>query len=431
MEKLKLIIINHLKNHFNNEVDLMAVNFENKVLLDYHLGSVVCNNQEFFIFLLSLLPHTQPHFLTQEIQKHLPQGGDFPEIGGIKNENFRGIFPTLETALFFLKPQTAQERIEIYNYFEPEHFFYTQNILHLEDSKEGNPFIASKLQLTEEVLHKLLFNKVYTPKFSSNFPAQKITTQQVWEDLVINENAYNGITEIENWVNHHTTLNNTDNMVSKLKKGYRVLFYGAPGTGKTLTAKLLGKKFNRDVYRVDLSTVVSKYIGETEKNLSKLFDAAEHKDWILFFDEADSLFGKRTQVNDAHDKYANQGTSYLLQRIEDYDGLVILSTNLKGNIDSAFKRRIQTSIEFNKPNKEQRLLLWNKILPPSIPLDLEINIKTIADTYSITGANITNIVQKVSLAALAENTDKPKITYNQLFSAIKQEYQKENRVMEG
>ena len=132
-----------------------------------------------------------------------------------------------------------------------------------------------------------------------------------------------------------------------------MLFHGPPGTGKTLTAGLLGKIAQKDVYRIDLSMVISKYIGETEKNLARLFDKAERKDWILFFDEADSLFGKRGQVKDAHDKYANQEVSYLLQRVEAYNGLVILASNFKNNIDEAFLRRFQSIIYFPLPAKEE------------------------------------------------------------------------------
>jgi SpoVK/Ycf46/Vps4 family AAA+-type ATPase len=125
-----------------------------------------------------------------------------------------------------------------------------------------------------------------------------------------------------------------------------ILFIGAPGTGKKTLAALIGQQLSLDVYRIDLSIVVSKYIGETEKNLEKIFDAAEHKNWILFFDEADALFGKRTNVRDAHDKYANQEVAYLLQRIEKYNGIVIIATNMKNNIDEAFKRRLQSIIHF-------------------------------------------------------------------------------------
>jgi SpoVK/Ycf46/Vps4 family AAA+-type ATPase len=129
-------------------------------------------------------------------------------------------------------------------------------------------------------------------------------------------------------------------------KNKKILFIGAPGTGKKTLASLIGQQSGTEVYRIDLSMIVSKYIGETEKNLSKVFDAAEHKNWILFFDEADALFGKRTDVRDAHDRYANQEVAYLLQRIENYNGLVILATNMKNNIDDAFTRRFQTIIHF-------------------------------------------------------------------------------------
>src|SRR6201991_4144918 len=152
-------------------------------------------------------------------------------------------------------------------------------------------------------------------------------------------------------------------MGDRLKKGYRALFYGPPGTGKTLTAALLGNEMNKDVYRVDLSMVVSKYIGETEKNLELLFARAEDKGWILFFDEADALFGKRTSVRDAHDKYANQEVSYLLQRIEDFNGLIILATNMKNNIDEAFVRRFNAILRFPFPEAAERKLIWEKSFP--------------------------------------------------------------------
>ena len=129
-------------------------------------------------------------------------------------------------------------------------------------------------------------------------------------------------------------------------KNKRILFVGAPGTGKKTLASLIGEQLGTDVYRIDLSIVVSKYIGETEKNLELVFARAENKGWILFFDEADALFGKRTNVRDAHDRYANQEVAYLLQRIEKYNGIVILATSMKNNIDEAFTRRFQTIIRF-------------------------------------------------------------------------------------
>ena len=204
------------------------------------------------------------------------------------------------------------------------------------------------------------------------------------------------------------------------------MLYGPPGTGKTLTAALLGKFTNRDVYRIDLSMVVSKYIGQTEKNLGRLFDKAENKDWILFFDEADAIFGKRTNVRDAHDKYANQEVSYLLQRIEAHPGLVILASNFKSNIDTAFSRRFHSIIEYKLPNQHERKQLWESSLPEGIPLAADVSLDKLASMYEVTGANIVNVVQYASLQKLKKEADS--IQLEDLLQGIKKEYMKEDKM---
>jgi SpoVK/Ycf46/Vps4 family AAA+-type ATPase len=153
--------------------------------------------------------------------------------------------------------------------------------------------------------------------------------------------------DIKTWLLHQSKFSGKEDLKPK-NRGYRVLFNGAPGTDKIVTAERLGKELNKEVYRVDLSQIISKYIGETEKNLRELFQKAEGKEWILFFDEADALFGKRTTVKDSHDRYANRKINYILERIEGYPGVAILSTNVKSNIDKAFIRRFQTVVRFEK-----------------------------------------------------------------------------------
>jgi SpoVK/Ycf46/Vps4 family AAA+-type ATPase len=216
-------------------------------------------------------------------------------------------------------------------------------------------------------------------------------------------------------------------MHKKLKPGYRVLFHGPPGTGKTLTATLLGKYTGKDVFKIDLSMVVSKFIGETEKNLANLLSRAEKTENILFFDEADALFGKRTNVRDAHDKYANQEVSYLLQRIEYYKGLVILASNLKSNIDESFVRRFQAIVHFPLPKASERLMIWEKAFPPNVRLEKDIELGQIAQKYELSGAEIMNVVQYACLCALE---DKKKTIYPEYLAiGIQREFQKGGRIM--
>ncbi|MGR9044357.1 MAG: ATP-binding protein, partial [Gammaproteobacteria bacterium] len=234
------------------------------------------------------------------------------------------------------------------------------------------------------------------------------------------------IREIENWIRYNATVMQEWGMKKKYKPGYRALFYGPPGTGKTLTATLLGKQTGKDVFRIDLSRIISKYIGETEKNLSRLFERAENKDWILFFDEADALFGKRTDIRDAHDKYANQEVAYLLQRIESYNGLVILASNQRANIDEAFTRRFQAIIHFPMPRAEERAEIWRKTIPEQISIQGDIDWQKIANRYEMSGASILNVTHYCALEMLAN--DKPFLDLALLEAAIQREFVKEGKV---
>jgi SpoVK/Ycf46/Vps4 family AAA+-type ATPase len=179
--------------------------------------------------------------------------------------------------------------------------------------------------------------------------AQQIRTDLTWKDLIVLPETRSQIHEIEAWVKNSKAIATRWGLSDIMKTGYRSLFYGPDSYGKTLAASLLGKSSSKEVYRIDLSTMVSKYIGETEKNLNSILAKAESMDWILFFDEADALFGKRTDVKDSHDRYANQEVAYLLQRMEEYSGLSVLSTNLKESVDPAFIRRLNAVVYFPDP----------------------------------------------------------------------------------
>lgn len=380
---------------------------------------------EIIILLVSLVPHISPNFFSAIISEYLPKGGEFPEFGGVKGKNHRGILPTGETVQYILAGNDLDKRIEVSKLFNEDHKFAKQGILYLESVPRGEPIMSGRLILEEEYVQLFTTGRILKPKMSSDFPAEQINTDLEWEDLILNKKTINQIKEIETWLQYNHILLNDWNMKSRIKPGYRVMFHGPPGTGKTLTANLLGKYTRRDVYRIDLSLVVSKYIGETEKNLSKLFDKAKNKNWILFFDEADAVFGKRTNVRDAHDKYANQEVSYLLQRIEAHPGLVILASNFKSNIDTAFTRRFQSIIEFELPTPTERLALWKNNLPKAIGIEQSMDLEELAKKYEITGANIVNVIQYACLKTIS-GKDK-KILKSHILKGIKKEYQKEGK----
>ncbi len=383
--------------------------------------------EEFVTLLLALAPHLKPDFFGNIIAGHLPDGGDFPEFGGIKGANHRGIIPTGETAQFVLAGNDLEKRVAVQRLLGSEHWFARRRILRLESVGEGDPAMSGRLVLDPDVVEQLVTGTIGRPRYSIDFPAEHIETEMEWDDLVLHPGTLLQIREIENWIVHNNTLLHEWGMKKKIKPGYRSLFYGPPGTGKTLTATLLGKYTERDVYRIDLSRVVSKYIGETEKALSRLFDKAEHKEWILFFDEADALFGRRTDIRDAHDKYANQEVAYLLQRVEGFDGLVILATNQRGNIDDAFVRRLQSIIHFPMPRAQERYRLWSRSFPSQIRISDDIDWGRIAQRFELSGASITNVTHYCALEALADQTRS--LNLKRLESAIMREYVKEGKVV--
>lgn len=401
--------------------------FENDPGLAEVIAHYDPSHEEFVVLMLALVPHLRPDFFSRIIAVHLPEGGDFPEFGGVKAANHRGILPTGETAQFLLAGNDLEKRIEIQRLLGGEHWFAQHHLLWLEPVREGEPVMSGRLVMDPELVELLTTGAVSKPRFSMDFPAEHIETEMEWGDLVLHDNTMRHIREIENWVTHNDTLLHEWNMKKRIKPGYRALFYGPPGTGKTLTATLLGKHTGRSVFRIDLSRIVSKYIGETEKNLSRLFDKAEHKDWILFFDEADALFSKRTDVRDAHDKYANQEAAYLLQRIEGYNGLVILATNQRANIDEAFVRRFQSIIHFPMPRPEERFEIWKRALPPQLAIAEDVDWRQVAARYELSGAAILNVTHFCALEALADQS--LRLDMKRLEHAILREYIKEGKVV--
>jgi len=256
--------------------------------------------------------------------------------------------------------------------------------------------------------------------------AERISSTSDWEDLILPEKEHLVLQEIATHLHYKTQVYENWGFAAKSKRGLGIsaLFHGQSGTGKTMAAEVLGNNLNLDVYRIDLSSVVSKYIGETEKNLRRIFDAAEGGGTILLFDEADALFGKRSEVKDSHDRYANMEVSYLLQRMEAYQGLAILTTNLKGSIDQAFLRRLGFVVQFPFPDAAQREEIWKRVFPKNTPTE-GLNFKKLS-SLNAAGGNIRNIAKNAAFIAAASGEN---VMMKHILQAAKSEYVKLERPM--
>jgi len=210
-------------------------------------------------------------------------------------------------------------------------------------------------------------------------------------------------------------------------KGLGMLFVGAPGTGKTLAASVIATELGLPLYQIDLASVVSKWLGETEKHLGQIFDEAERGQGVLLFDEADALFGKRSEVHDAHDRYANLETSYLLQRIEAYEGIVILASNFRRNMDEAFVRRLRFIIEFPLPDERERLAIWQRIWPAETPLGGDLDLAYLARRFDLAGAHLRNIALAAAFLAAAECCP---VGQRHALHAARREYQKLGKMID-
>lgn len=382
--------------------------------------------EEHIVLLLALMPHIHPQALdlffiqNKELDRH------YTEFGGWKGNSHSGFLPTGETAAFLLAIDHLESRPLIIQMLSQKHWFHEQNVLRLEGQGAGEPFLSGRLCVSDEFLAKVLNDGTYRPDYSSDFPANRMETQLVWSDLVAPYHLQEDLESISLWIENEKEFRSRWSLNKYIRPGYRCLFYGPPGTGKTLAVSLLGKKHGMDVFRIDLSMIVSKYIGETEKNLAKIFDRAAHQNWILFFDEADALFGKRSETNSSNDRHANQEVAYLLQRIEDFPGVVILATNLKDNLDDAFFRRFQSVLYFPMPDQALRIKLWQQMLPKEWFSKEGDELFVFAASAELSGGSIVNVIQHCAILMFRQNNSS--LTKNILKRAIEREQEKEGVV---
>ena len=424
------VITSYLKQegHENNWQDIAPPNvsgvdsfYANKVN-EWNL-----NVYERLALVLAITPHIRPDALDIFFGKNKMYDRGFTEFGGVVNDSHSGFLPTGQTYNFLVSANDPILRKEVEKVFGKKSILIQETIIDLGTTDDFIPNLNGVLSVNNRWIHYFLTGEEVLQEHTDSFPAQKITTNLEWDDVVLDETVMNQVLELNSWLKHGETLMTDWGLSKQLKRGYRTLFYGPSGTGKTLTATLLGKASGRDVYKIDLSMIVSKYIGETEKNLSRIFDTAEHKNWILFFDEADALYGKRTAANSSNDRHANQQTAYLLQRIEDFPGVVILASNLKGNMDEAFTRRFQSMIRFKIPAVDERFKLWQNAFSGKCRLSTDIDLWEISENYEITGGSIINVLRYCALSAIERNDHV--VTKHELITALRKEFGKENKTI--
>lgn len=382
---------------------------------------------ERLILVLAMVPHLRPQALDSLCLNNQSLARPYTEFGGWKGKTHTGFLPTCETVAFLLAGRNLARRLEVLRLFDEDSKLMSHSIIRLEHNGAGEPFASAALRISTEYLERFTTGQSHKPDYSLEFPAKRITSKLGWTDLVLNPDVMEDIDHINTWLRNGQVLMQDWGLEKNIKPGYRCLFYGPPGTGKTLTATLIGAHAGVDVYRIDLSMVVSKYIGETEKNLSNVFNQAERRNWILFFDEADALFGKRTQANSSNDRHANQEISYLLQRVEDFPGVVILASNLKANIDEAFARRFQSTIYFPIPEAPQRLRLWQNLFPDPDRLGPDVDFDELAENYELAGGSLTNVARFAALRAVREN--RQQVEQQDLLRGIAKELHKEGKTL--
>jgi hypothetical protein len=378
------------------------------------------------VLLLALAPHLAPELLDPFLTENRGTGRRFAEFGGWLGGGHGGFQPTVETALFLLAGRDHGRRLAVRRLFHPAQPLLSRGLLLLHSDHPGDPPGAARLTIPPDHLERLLDGDPDTLPPSEGFPAERLTTPLGWDDLILDPQTADALEMVHRWLAHAPTLLNDWGLSRRLKPGFRCLFHGPPGTGKTLSACLLGQRHNLPVYRVDLSRVVSKWVGETEKNLAALFDRAQHHDWILFFDEAEALFSRRGEGQSANDRHANQQIAYLLQRLEDHPGLVILATNLLHGLDSAFSRRFQACVHFPQPEASVRRRLWRALFDQGqLPLAPDLDLDSFADRYDLAGGAILNVLRHAALLAVGRAP--AEIGKADLHAALRMELQKHGR----
>jgi DNA replication protein DnaC len=376
-----------------------------------------------YSLLIELKNISEVIFITSEEDLYEIQESDYFNIVTIEIEN-----PSTEIRSEYWKRcfENQELEVEIDINILVNKFSFTPGQIKLLTNKIKNGYYLDKsTKVNEQVVYDEC-NKFVSNKLSNLCVFVK--PMYTWEDLVLKKDQKEILMQACNHVKYKHIVYNEWKFNEKRAygNGVCILFTGSPGTGKTMAAQVVANNLNINMYKVDLSAITSKYIGETEKNIKKLFYEAKKSNAVLFFDEADTIFGKRTEVKDSNDKYANMDAAYLLQKIEEYEGISILATNYIQNIDEAFIRRISFIVRFSMPEFNERKLIWEKSFPAAMPLERDLDFDFLANQFQLSGSNIKNIALHSAFLAAA---NKEGLSMKYVIEAIKTEYLKVNKIL--
>ena len=371
---------------------------------------------------LAVAPHYFPEVFERILLTRDEKGYLKPHFGGQYDQKSNQFIPTYFTALFLLSGNNLTLRGKYVAAIQDAHPLLQQQILYQGQMQDvEKQLMHSVIELDSSFYD--YFTKGVQPRLDhgQHFAATLHESKLTKDDVILEETVAAQIQPIDKYAQiiDSDFFNSTTH---KFKKGFIALFYGSPGTGKTLLASILANSYGLDMYHVDLSNVVSRYVGEAEKKLEIIFNRLQGKNCMLFFDEADALFGKRSEVKEAHDRYANQEVSYLLQRIEKFDGLVVLASNFKNNMDDAFLRRMDVTVNVIRPKEKSREALWKHYLPSNLEFESDQLLAYLVKEFAYTGANIRNVMKNVAIAMASEN--KTIITYDDMIPYLKIENDK-------
>ena len=356
-----------------------------------------------------------------------------PEIkslyGGLMKEHTAGFCPTVRTGIFLLADKDSEMRNYYYCHYNARHTLFTSNILLTYEVKECQGFLNRELMFNEQFLPTILQGNPPSLDGDAGFPARRGKRTHTMKDVILDETTITELEKLRRFARNMKKLWQLPNS-SRYRQNFIGIFSGDPGTGKSHTAEAIGNELNLPVYKVNFAQMVSKYIGETEKNLERVFDRFSGQPSILFFDEAESIFSKRIEVKDSHDKHSNNEQSFLLQKIEEYNGIVILATNVQNlsqYFDKAFQRRIRQIVTFNFPEYAERIRLWENALAAPFKYE-EGLVDRLAKNYQFSGGGIYNVISEGIIEALDRNTET--ISFEMLEQAMMDEFKKTGRKYE-